>query len=397
MPKPENCPVADIDPYSREFLADPYAHHEKLRELGPVVWFEPYDLLGMARYQHVWDALGDHETYCSGRGVGLTDFAREEPWRPPSLILEADPPLHTRTRGVLAKALSTQNLSAYSQGMKKQADGLVTALLNETVDAIPGIAEAYPLKVFPDVVGLAEQGRENLLPYGNMAFNAFGPRNEMFEEAFRNAQPVTEWIAEQCQRDALAPDRIGAQIYEAVDEGTVSEEEAGLLVRSILTAGLDTTVMGIGALLYCFATNPDQWQALRANPQLARNAYNETLRYLGPAQTFARTTTRAVEVEGIEIPEGQKVSLFLAAANRDPRRWEAPDRFDIQRKAAGHVGFGHGIHVCVGQMLARFETQALLSSLVEQVRAIELAGDPEWRINNALHGLGRLPLRLISA
>jgi cytochrome P450 len=370
MPKPENCPVADIDPYSREFLADPYAHHEKLRELGPVVWFEPYDLLGMARYQHVWDALGDHETYCSGRGVGLTDFAREEPWRPPSLILEADPPLHTRTRGVLAKALSTQNLSAYSQGMKKQADGLVTALLNETVDAIPGIAEAYPLKVFPDVVGLAEQGRENLLPYGNMAFNAFGPRNEMFEEAFRNAQPVTQWIAGQCQRDALAPDRIGAQIYEAVDEGTVSEEEAGLLVRSILTAGLDTTVMGIGALLYCFATNPDQWQALRANPQLARNAYNETLRYLGPAQTFARTTTRAVEVEGIEIPEGQKVSLFLAAANRDPRRWEAPDRFDIQRKAAGQV---------------------------EQVQIIELTGEPEWRINNVLHGLGRLPLRLISA
>jgi cytochrome P450 len=368
MPKPENCPVADIDPYSREFLADPYAHHEKLRELGPVVWFEPYDLLGMARYQHVWDALGDHETYCSGRGVGLTDFAREEPWRPPSLILEADPPLHTRTRGVLAKALSTQNLSAYSQGMKKQADGLVTALLNETVDAIPAIAEAYPLKVFPDVVGLAEQGRENLLPYGNMAFNAFGPRNEMFEEAFRNAQPVTQWIAGQCQRDALAPDRIGAQIYEAVDEGTVSEEEAGLLVRSILTAGLDTTVMGIGALLYCFATNPDQWQALRANPPLA-----------------------------IEIPEGQKVSLFLAAANRDPRRWEAPDRFDIQRKAAGHVGFGHGIHVCVGQMLARLETQALLTSMVEQVQIIELTGEPEWRINNVLHGLGRLPLRLISA
>jgi cytochrome P450 len=383
MPKPENCPVADIDPYSREFLADPYAHHEKLRELGPVVWFEPYDLLGMARYQHVWDALGDHETYCSGRGVGLTDFAREEPWRPPSLILEADPPLHTRTRGVLAKALSTQNLSAYSQGMKKQADGLVTALLNETVDAIPAIAEAYPLKVFPDVVGLAEQGRENLLPYGNMAFNAFGPRNEMFEEAFRNAQPVTQWIAGQCQRDALAPDRIGAQIYEAVDEGTVSEEEAGLLVRSILTAGLDTTVMGIGALLYCFATNPDQWQALRANPPLARNAYNETLRYLGPAQTFARTTTRAVEVEGIEIPEGQKVSLFLAAANRDPRRWEAPDRFDIQRKAAGQ--------------LARLETQALLTSMVEQVQIIELTGEPEWRINNVLHGLGRLPLRLISA
>ena len=107
-----------------------------------------------------------------------------------------------------------------------------------------------------------------------------------------------------------------------------------------------------------------------------------------------RTTTRPVNVGDIDIPEGQKVLLFLASANRDPLQWDDPDRFDIRRRTLGHVGFGHGIHVCVGQMLARLEAQVLLASLLEHVERIELIGEPEWRLNNTLHGVDRLPVRL---
>jgi cytochrome P450 len=362
-----------------------------------VVWLEKYGVFAMARYQQVRTALTDWETYCSSRGVGLTDFATEEPWRPPSIILEADPPLHTKTRSVLMNVLSKPALQALCSDFKDTADKLVENLVDKgEIDAVQDIAEAFPLSVFPDTIGLRKDGRENLLPYGNMAFNAFGPRNELFEQSFANAQPVVQWITDQCQRPALEPAGIGEQIYKAADDGKITEEEAGLLVRSLLTAGLDTTIFGIGAALFCFARFPDQWQVLREKPKLVRGAFEEALRFVSPVQTFMRTTTRAVDVDGVEIPEGKKVVLFLASANRDPRQWENPDRFVITRKTLGHVGFGHGIHVCVGQMLARLEAQVLLTSLVERVERIELTGEPKWRLNNTLHGVDRLPVRLVT-
>ncbi|MFK7958686.1 MAG: cytochrome P450 [Lysobacterales bacterium] len=293
--------------------------------------------------------------------------------------------------------MSKPALKALEDDFKASADRLVDSLLDQgEFDAVQNLAEAFPLSVFPDAIGLRKDGRENLLPYGNMAFNAFGPRNELFEKSFENAQPVVQWIMDQCQRSALAPTGIGEQIYQAADEGAVTQQEAGLLVRSLLTAGLDTTIFGIGAMLYCLASYPEQWRLLRNNPKLVRGAFEEALRFVSPVQTFMRTTTRIVDVEGIEIPEGQKVVLFLASANRDPRQWDDPDRFDIGRQTLGHVGFGHGIHVCVGQMLARLEAQVLLTSLVERVDRMELVGKPQWRLNNTLHGVGRLPVRLHS-
>jgi cytochrome P450 len=393
-----DCPSLDIDPFSREFLADPYPHHEHLREAGPVVWLERYDVAAMARYIEVRDALQDWKTFCSSRGAGLPDFAREKPWRPPSIILEADPPLHTRTRGVLSKVLARDSLERFRESFTRAAEARVRDVLRRgEIDAVRDLAEAYPLSVFPDAIGLRAEGRENLLPYGNMAFNAFGPRNELFEESFANAQKVMGWIQAQCRRDALATDGIGAEVYKAADEAGVSDEEAPLLVRSLLTAGLDTTIFGLGAVFYCFARYPAQWQALRNEPTRVRGAFEEAIRYISPVQTFFRTTTRSVDVSGVTIPADRKVLLFLAAANRDPRQWAQPDRFDIRRKTLGHVGFGYGIHACVGQMVARLEAEILLSALVRSVASIEPHGEPVWRLNNTLHGLDSLPIRLHAA
>jgi len=394
MTKPD-CPSLDLDPFEDSFLKDPYLHHEILREAGPVLWLEKYNIVAMARYEQVQGALQDWKTFCSSRGGGLTDFAKEKPWRPPSIILEADPPLHTRTRGVLSRVLSRSALEAYKENFEKRAATLVAEVLSRgEIDAIEDLAEAFPLSVFPDAMGLTAQGRENLLPYGNMAFNAFGPRNDLFEESFAHAKSVVPWITAQCQRDALDPHGIGAQVYASADENGLSEEEAGLLVRSLLTAGLDTTIFGIGAALYCFARFPEQWQALREEPRRMRGAFEEVIRYISPVQTFFRTTTAPVEMSGVSLPEGQKVLLFLASANRDPRKWSEPERFDITRKTLGHVGFGYGIHACVGQMVARLEAEVLMSELISQVDSIELNGDPTWRLNNTLHGLDHLPLRL---
>jgi 4-methoxybenzoate monooxygenase (O-demethylating) len=388
-------PVSAIDPFSHAFLSDPYPHHEAMREAGPVVWLEQYGIWAMARHQEVRDALTDWETYCSGAGVGLSDFRKEPPWRPPSIILEADPPLHTRTRAVLTRILSPAAINILRETFAREADALVDRLVEwREFDGIADLAEAYPLKVFPDAVGISEQGRENLLPYGSMVFNSFGPRNDLFNKAMANAGPVRDWIMSKCSRAALAPDGLGIKIFDAVDAGELSEDEAGMLVRSFLSAGIDTTVYGLGNALYCFAGNPAQWTILRENPNLIRGSFEEVLRFEAPVQTFFRTTTKAVDVGGVHIGDGEKVLLFLAAANRDPRRWDRPDSFDVRRRATGHMTFGTGIHGCVGQAVARLESEAIFGALAKRVATFEITGKVERRLNNTLRGLDTLPLRI---
>ena len=389
-------PVSSVDPFSHAFLHDPYPHHQALREAGPVVWLEQYGIWTMARHEQVRDALTDYETYCSSAGVGLSDFRKEPPWRPPSIILEADPPLHTRTRAVLTRILSPGAIKVLRETFEREAEILVARLVeSHEFDGIADLAEAYPLKVFPNAVGISEEGRENLLPYGSMVFNSFGPRNDLFNAAMANAGPVRDWIMSKCSRAALKPGGLGMQIFDAVDSGELSEDEAGMLVRSFLSAGIDTTVYGLGNALYCLARYPAQWQALRENPALIRGAFEEVLRFEAPVQSFFRTTTKALDVSGIRLGDGEKVLLLFAAANRDPRRWDKPDTFDVRRRATGHMTFGTGIHGCVGQAVARLETEAILGALLRRVASIEMTGEPQRRLNNTLRGFDTLPLRVV--
>jgi cytochrome P450 len=392
------CPVSPVDPFGDDFLAAPYPFYADLRDAGPVVFLEHYGIWTCARHAEVAAVLGDWETYSSAAGVGIDDFRRTKPWRPPSLLLEADPPLHTRTRTVLNRALSAKPMAALREGFQQAAEKLADELVaRRRVDGIADIAEAYPLSVFPSAIGLGSEGLENLLPYGSMAFNAFGPRNKHFEAAMADAARVVPWITAQCAREALSPDGIGATVWAAVDTGEVTPEEAPLLVRSLLTAGLDTTIISIGNALHAFAENPAQWQALRDNPALARPAYDEVLRFESPIQVFFRTTTKPVEIGGVAIPADAKILLFLASANRDPRKWEDPERFDIGRRAQGHVAFGAGIHLCVGQMLARLEAEMIFTALAARVARMELAGKPQRKISNTLRQFGSLPVELVPA
>ena len=393
-----DAPVSGLDPFSERFLRDPYPAHEELREAGSVVRLERYGIWGMARHEQVHAALNDPETYRSAAGVGLADFTKEKPFRPPSLLLEADPPEHSRARRAITGVLSPKRVRSLREAFEVEADALVDRVVEQgSFDAVEELAEAFPTKVFPDAVGVPDKGRENLMAYGNMVFNAFGPQNEIFKQSAEGQDEVREWIAEMCQRENLRDGGLGADIYEHAPRQQMGPEEAALLVRSLLSAGVDTTVHGLGNAVFCFATHPDQWAAVHADPARARAAFEEVVRFESPVQTFFRTTTREVEVDGCSIPEGEKVLLFLAAANRDPRHWEDPDRFDVNRKASGHVGFGSGIHACVGQMLARLEADVLLGALARRVEAIELDGPPELKLNNTLRGLASMPVRVHAA
>ncbi|HEX4675693.1 MAG TPA: cytochrome P450 [Steroidobacteraceae bacterium] len=395
---PGRAPASDVDPFSIEFFEDPFPVHASLREAGPVVWLSRYGVWAVARYQEVHAVLSDWRTFCSGRGVGMADFAKEKPWRPPSLVLETDPPEHDRARAVLNRVLSPAVMKQLRAGFAAAAEAKVREIARKSrFDAIAELAQAFPLSVFPDAVGLRQEGREHLLPYANLAFNAFGPPNELRQQALERAAPHAAWVTEQCQRENLAPGGLGAQIHAATDTGEITKDEAPVLVRTLLTAGLDTTINGIGAAIYCLARFPEQCQRLRQDPSLGRAAFEEAVRFESPVQTFFRTTTRAVRIGDVEIPEGEKVLMFLGAANRDPRRWDHPDTFDITRRTSGHVGFGSGVHMCVGQLLARLEGEVLLTAMARSVASIDIVGPTRRAYNNTLRGLAELPIALRSS
>jgi len=390
------APEVDVDPYDSATLLNPYPMHERLRDAGPVVHIPKYNIFGCARHEQVQAVLSNHATWISSAGVGLANFRLEKPFRPPSLILEADPPQHTVMRTILSRILSPKAMLQVRADFEREADRLVDACVAQgDIDAIADLSQPYPLKVFPDAVGLEPLGREHLLAYGDMVFNSMGPRNALLARSTERAAEVTQWIMDHCQRDHLRRGGFGDQIYQAADAGEITHAQAPMLVRSFLSAGVDTTINGLGNALYCLAAHPDQYARLHADPGLARQAFEEALRFESTAQTFFRTAAHDTTLAGVAIPENSKVVCFLAAANRDPRKWPDPDRYDISRRPAGHQAFGSGIHGCVGQAVARIEGELVLAALARRVKAIELLTPPTRRLNNTLRAIDTLRVRLI--
>lgn len=391
-------PEIDVDPFSAEMIDEPYAMHEVLREAGPVVFLPKYDLHVVARHAQVQSVLTNWESFISSAGVGLANFRHEAPFRPKSLLLEADPPDHTVVRTVISRVMSPKTIQQLRDLFESEAEAMFDRLLaKREIEGVKELAEHFPLKVFPDAVGLESEGRDNLLLYGDMVFNALGPRNELFERSMERFKPVSSWVMDHCERKALRPGGLGHLIYQAADTGEITHEQAPMLVRSFLSAGVDTTINGIANVLLTLARHPAEYAKLHANPALSRQTFEEGLRYESIVQTIFRTTSRAVEIDGVPIAEDRKVLTLLGAANRDPRKWAEPDRFNVERNPVGHVVFGAGIHGCVGQIIARMEGEIVLRTLARKVKRIELTAPHERHHNNSLRAMRKLPLELVPA
>lgn len=387
--------TVDVDPYSEEFLDDPFPDLATIREAGRLVHLASRGVWAVARHDDVASVLRDTERFSSAAGVGLTDLSREEAWRKPSILVEVDPPLHTRNRSVVAKVLSPNALRSLQSAFDDAAAELVDQLVERrSFDGVADVAEVFPTVVFPRAFGVDADARDHLLRYGSMVFNGMGPRNDLFDEAMEGATEVLSWVTESCRRGRLRPGTVGAAIYDAADAAGVNENDTALLIRSFLSAGVDTTVSGLAFALHRLATNPSQFDLLRADPALARNAFEETIRIDAPVVGFYRTSSCEVSFDEAVLPARSKVLVFFAGANRDPRRWDDPDCFDITRRTAGHLGFGFGPHVCVGMAIARMEGEALLRALADRVSVLELFGAPRPRRNNSLRGLDVLPLEV---
>lgn len=391
-------PILDEDPFSPEILENPVPFQKRLREAGPVVFLSKYNVHAMGGYEDLSNAVANWQGLSSGSGVGLN-----EPWRARGL-LQMDPPEHDAPREVLQEILSSRALRAMKENCMARAGSLIDELLEGTVsgqqieiDGHGQIGSVFPVNFFPDASGIDETDRENLVPYADHIFNSLGPTNDLVKQGECKAAEYQEWATQKCQRDSLKPEGFGADIWAAADRGEILHEHAPLLTRSLLSAGVDTTVYGISGMLYAFASNPEQWDALRENPGLARVAFDESLRWESPVQQIFRKTTVEVNFGGTVIPAESRVMLCFAAANRDPRRWENPDKFDLTRDPSGHLSFGMGMHQCVGQHAARLQAASLLEQLIPRVKSIELASPIGRHHNNTLRGVASVPLRLTLA
>jgi cytochrome P450 len=410
-----SVPQLDVDPYADEFLVNPYPHYEVLREAGPVVWIRPLEVYAVARYAEVAAVLTDWETFTTRRGFGLTDMERDVPlvdtpdFAPyldnPAMnnfgmrmLLDAarpDPPDNEQFRKVFTTILAPGAVRPLRERFAAEAEAIVARMVARgRFDAARELAEAYVLKMLCDTVGLPEEGREHVFLYGDMAMNTSGPRDRRYLDSIAAAVPAAEWVAGVCQRDRLSDEGIGARLFAMADEGIITHEDAGNYVRAFPTAGVDTTASTLANAIYDLIESPQEWDVLREQPSLARRAFQETMRRDVAPQPLFRTTTREVELGGVTLEQGRKVLVLLGAANRDPRRFDDPDRFDIRRDASGHLGFGTGIHSCPGQTLAMLEGECLLGALARGVERIELDGEPVRRVHNTLHTWLHLPVRV---
>jgi len=385
-------PEFDIDPFSRASVRNARAVDDGLRELAPVIRLPRENITLLARHEHVAAGLKDWRSFSS----------TSRPWHDPhsvrpELLLTDDPPKHTRVRAVVANALSPRALTHMADAFRRDAAGIVEGLRprqGETIDAVQDITQPFVYKVLPDLIGLPLEGREHMYAFGNMVWATMGPMNELFHDAMRNTGAVIAWASRCCNRENLAPGSLGMAMYEAADRGEVTAQEATLLVGILLSAAADTTVLTLANTIRAFCEFPGQYQRVRSDRALLKAAFEESLRWDSPSRMAGRIAMRDIDIDGHVIPAGERCGLMFAAANRDPRRWEAPDRFDVRRNNRDNLGFGYGVHACVGRVLALLEAEALLGALTERIENFEAAGDPEPWMTTIGHGPIRLPVKL---
>jgi len=388
----KEIPLFPYDIFTPEAVINARAVDNEVREFAPVVRLEDGTHM-LGRHEHVAAGLLDWKAWSSA----------SRPWHDPTsprpeILLTDDPPRHTQTRKVIADALSPRALERVRSIFDERAQQLLARLRareGEAVDAVSEISQAYVFQVLPDILGLPEEGREHMHGFSEMVWATMGPPGELFDQAMQHDfSAVVNWLETQCERDALDPDGIGAEIYAAADRGQVTLAEAKLLLQTVLSAGADTTFITMANAIRAWAEFPEQYAKLRAEPKKVRAAFDESLRWDAPSRMAGRITTRDVAIDDYVVPAGTRCGLMFAAANRDPRFWDAPDEYRLDRDNKHSLGWGYGIHGCVGRTLATMEANALLGQIVAQVTAIELVGPYEPWMTTVGHGPMRQPVRL---
>jgi cytochrome P450/ferredoxin-NADP reductase len=386
------APIYDVDFYADDFIRDPLPHYTAMRALGPVVYIPALENYALTRHAEVQGALRDFKRFSNAKGVAGDKFGNEFLH---GNTLASDPPRHGKLRQAMAPPLLPGALEKIRPEVERVADALIEGLVNKgSFDAVSDLSQILPLKIVTQMVGLPDFGKENMLKWAAAAFDVLGVQNERGKQAVEVIKEMREFISGQVNRDTLKPGSWTYRILDLVDQGELDVELAPFAIRDYINPSLDTTISVTGQLIYQLANNPDEWDKLRDNPDLCRNAVNEAVRLGTPVRSFTRHTTEDVEIEGVTIPQGARVMVMFASANRDERVFPNPDQFDITRDPKDHVGFGSGIHMCLGMHLGQLEMIALLKAMISRVGRIEI-GEPTIVLNNTIAAFATLPATFV--
>jgi cytochrome P450 len=399
---PSELPVLDAD-----FLQDPQIWasrelddapaHQVLMPSGLAVWL-------VTKYDEAKVALSDPRFSKDAQHAGQLIESKLPPGAQrrefdsslASHMLNMDPPDHTRLRKLVVKAFTARRVEALRPRVEEITARLLDRMAEQSeVDLLDALAFPLPIQVICELLGVDESRRDEFRAWSNALIGAGAP--EVIREAGMHMAAYLGELVE-TKRRRPADDLVSALIEVSEDEDRLSELELIGMVFLLLIAGHETTVNLIGNCVMALLNNPEQFAALRENPDLVPDAVEETLRFNGPVNLATmRHTTEAVRLGDVEIPAGELVFVSLNTANRDGDRFDEPGRFDLAHSHSGHLAFGHGIHFCVGAQLARLEAQVALRRLIERfphLAAAEPTDSLRWRMSMIMRGLEKLPVRL---
>lgn len=365
------------DPYDYKIDMNPHPVWRRMREEQPAYWNEHYSFWAISRFQDVWDSYHDTETFSSSHGVELEHL--DKPATFPSMIF-IDPPEHDNLRKLVSRAFTPARVRSLEQSTSALVSGYLDPFVGTSgFDYIAEFGALLPPMVIGELLGVPESDRDLIRHWFDQLLHRDEDSTEPSQQARAAGLAVLEYtsamIAERRKRPTK--DMITALTEaEIVDNGArrrLDEMEVISFVILLAGAGVETVARLLSWAAVVLARHPDQRALLAADPSLVPNAVEELLRFEAPSPVNGRWVTRQVEVGGVTIPAESKVLLLNGSANRDPREFDEPDRFDVRRRIKRHIAFGLGPHFCLGAALARMEGRIALTET--------LARFPTWEID----------------
>ena len=397
--------AVQFNPFTPEAQADPYPLYRSLREADPVHHSELMDLWVLTRHEDVSFVLKDDRFSADRRKstnllvAQARKMQEEGPFAQANTMLSADPPEHTRLRGLVSKAFTPRRIEEMRPHIQEIVDALLDDLQDrDEFDLIEQLSYPLPVIVIAEMLGIPPENRAEFKRWSNdlvATMSGPGTTPDALERARSSGLEMADYfkgvIAE--RRKEPRDDLLSAMIAAEERGEVLSEDELLASCMLLLAAGNETTTNLIGNGMLSLLRHEDQLDKLLGDPSLTESAVEEMLRYEGPVQATARTADADVEIDGHMIEKGKMLFVLLAAANRDPAAFPNPETFDITREDNNHIAFGNGLHFCLGAPLARMEAQIAFQTLFERRGKPRLVSDDvEWNGNFILRGLKRLPL-----
>jgi len=389
--------MTTFNPYSHPFHDDPFPVYRELRDDAPCYYNADLDFWALSRYDDVLAALHDPDTYCSRYGITL------EADNPLPMLLTTDPPDHTNLRRLVSRAFTPRRVADLEPEVRMLAKEFLGDLVaKRTGDLVADYAARLPMDVIARMLGVPEQDEEELRDWTNALLD----REEGVPDvtpagiaaATRLYKYFCDFVADRRAAVAAgtAPDDLTTALCEAgVGADALDDQQVVGFLFLLIIAGNETTTKLLANCLLALQRYPSERQKVLHDPGRIPDVVEEILRYEGSTQMMARTLTRPVELHGQRMPEGAKVLLLLGSANRDERVWDRPDEFSLDRTSTvQHVGFGHGIHVCLGAALARLEMRVSLEEIFRAMPGYEIDEAGCTRVHSGnVRGWATVPIR----